>query len=560
MNQARHQPAEHSRPAPGAGRRGMAGAAAVLLLLIVQLLVVGAVLTVVRDNNLTSLRLDTLRAFYAAEAGANMAIREAMVGLDEDGDGTIGSISNDGNAANDPQLVTARVVASRQLVGAMTMISSNARCGLARRKADAEVQGVIGGSPQTVMAAFGRNGSNQPRFSTWSGGAWTASAAMPSIGGQAKWVRMKICPTRNETTFIAEDLNKRVTVCFFNGSTWGTVSLLSSDTGGLNDRPEDIAYEQLSSEALCVYWKGTSSSFGFRTYNGAVFSSEQSLSSPFSTECDFVTLYPRPSSDQILLLAADGIAGNPLKAALWDGSAFGAWVTMVNSLVSNNEECYSAAFESQTGRGVAVYSETGQNQPRYRTLTGSAWSAQASLPTIGAVAKWIRLAADPTSNSILFAALDSSDDLNANVWDGTSWGTNTELATDATTSDRRQFDVIYERGTGHALIVYGRSGSNVVRYRTWNGSAWSPEQSGPNLGSTVEIVTLSRGFGNGEVFVAVSDSLRRLHLMRWDGASMSGDTVIEASLSGWAQYYSFAVPEPTVAPHPRVRSWTEVAP
>ena len=34
-----------------------------------------------------------MQAFYAAEAGMNMAIREMMVGRDEDGDGVIGAVS-----------------------------------------------------------------------------------------------------------------------------------------------------------------------------------------------------------------------------------------------------------------------------------------------------------------------------------------------------------------------------------------------------------------------------------------------------------------------------------
>ena len=41
---------------------------------------------------------------------------------------------------------------------------------------------------------------------------------------------------------------------------------------------------------------------------------------------------------------------------------------------------------------------------------------------------------------------------------------------------------------------------------------------------------------------------------------MSSATIVETNLGGWVYYDSFAVPEPTVAPHPRVRSWAEVSP
>jgi hypothetical protein len=372
---------------------------------------------------------------------------------------------------------------------------------------------------------------------------------------------MKICPTRNETCMIIETENDHVYVYFYNGTGWSAPYLLSTDTGGTNDRPEDLAYEQLSSNAVCIYWKGTSSTFGYRRYNGTTFLSEQTLASPFTTEADFVTLFPRPASNDIVLLSADGIAGAKLAGTIWNGSSWSSWTTLVASLESNNQECYSMAYETLTGRGLAVYIESGLNTPRYRTLTGTTWSSQGTLPNIGAVGKWVRLAADPTSNSIAFAALDGNNDLNVNFWNGSAWGANTEFEANCVNFDRRQFDVAYDRGTGKALLVYTESGLNAFRYRVWNGTSWSAEASGPTLGSVPQIITLSRGVGSGELVVACSDASMRLHLVRWDGSAMGADTVIESALSGQVQYYSFAVPEPSVTPYkPRVEGFAEVMP
>ncbi len=384
-------------------RRGAGGIAIIIALVFLQLLVVGAIVTETRDQDISRIRLDATRAFYAAEAGSNMALRESISGLDEDHDGVIGTISSDGNANNDPTIGTARFTVDRALVSGVTQIVSSGRAGLARRKADARVSGVIGGVTQTVMAAFGKGTNTTPRFSKWSGSAWGSSANMPDIGGQPKWVRMKICPTRNETWAVIEDLSSRVNVLFYNGTTWSSPYLVSTDTGGTNDRPEDVGYEQNSSDALCVYWRGTIGKFGYRVYNGTSFSAETTIANPFATECDFLALYPRPTSDEMVLLAADGNAGGPLVGAFWSGGSFLSWTQLCASIDTNNQECFGMAYESQTGKGVAVYTESGVATPRYRTLTGSTWSSQASLPTVGGVAKWIRLAADPTSNQILFA-------------------------------------------------------------------------------------------------------------------------------------------------------------
>ncbi len=540
-------------------RRGAAVVAMVVTMLLLSLLVVGMVMGGARDQDLNRQRINTVRAFYAAESGINMAVREAITGKDEDGDGASGTVSNDGNAGNDPTLNGAQFSVSRVDVSDVATLTSTGRSGEAKRRADSTIIGKIGSS-QTTMIAWGRSGSTSPRYSAWDGTTWTASTAMPSVGGNIKWVRMKICPTRNETAFVSEDEGDDVNLEFYTAGAWSNAYEVSTDTGGTNDRPEDVAYEQVSNDALSVYWKGTLSKFGFQVWNGTSFSSSGTINSPFSTECDYLTLAPRPLTDQIMLLAVDGNSGGPLTSSYWNGSTFGSWVQVCSGLESNNNECYAMAYETISGKGVCVYSQSGQSTPRYRTLTGSTWSSQSSLPSVGGVAQWIRLAADRSSDTILFASLDSSNDLNVNVWNGSSWGTNAELETSMVASDRRCFDVIYERGTSKGLIVYGESGSNSPRYRTWNGSSWSAEMSGPSIGSTTQIVHMARGFEEGEIFVAISDNARKLHVLRWKNSTLSGDVVVETNLGGTTAQQSFSLPEPTLSPQPKVSGWGETAP
>jgi hypothetical protein len=65
----------------------------VVLLVLVGLIVVGMAVAGRSQQDLSVKRLGTVRAFYAAEAGMNMAIREVVLGVDEDGDGTVGGIA-----------------------------------------------------------------------------------------------------------------------------------------------------------------------------------------------------------------------------------------------------------------------------------------------------------------------------------------------------------------------------------------------------------------------------------------------------------------------------------
>src|SRR4029450_1289994 len=76
-----------------AHRRGAAVVAMVVAMLVATLGILGMVLAGSRDQALSIPRLETIRAFYAAEAGANMSIREILLNVDSDGDSGVGTVS-----------------------------------------------------------------------------------------------------------------------------------------------------------------------------------------------------------------------------------------------------------------------------------------------------------------------------------------------------------------------------------------------------------------------------------------------------------------------------------
>ncbi len=122
-------------------RRAMAAITMVVVLLIIDLMIISMVVGGARDHDLTVRRMDTIRAFYAAEAGMNMAIRERMIPDDEDNDtggADTGSISDDGDPANDPGFGTPK---NTQFVVTLSpdkkTLTSTGRSGDAKREMDA---------------------------------------------------------------------------------------------------------------------------------------------------------------------------------------------------------------------------------------------------------------------------------------------------------------------------------------------------------------------------------------------------------------------------------------
>ena len=119
-------------------RHGTAAIAMVVTLLILNLIVIAIVVGGGRDHDLTVRRIETIQAFYAADSGMNMAIREKMEGVDEDVDGGVGTISADDpiDDANDPAFGTAQVVVT--VLG--DIYTSRGRSGKARREMEAEMK------------------------------------------------------------------------------------------------------------------------------------------------------------------------------------------------------------------------------------------------------------------------------------------------------------------------------------------------------------------------------------------------------------------------------------
>lgn len=121
-------------------RRGVAAVAMVGVLLLVEVTLLSAVISVRIDQTLAPARLDSVRAFYAAEGGMNMAIRELILATDADGDGTAGSISDDNNAGNNPTLGSADVSVTLATVGATHTLTSEGRAGTARKVLNVQLQ------------------------------------------------------------------------------------------------------------------------------------------------------------------------------------------------------------------------------------------------------------------------------------------------------------------------------------------------------------------------------------------------------------------------------------
>lgn len=114
-------------------RRGSVVIAVIIALIVLQLVVVSLTVSGARDQGVMVRRIEAARAFYAAESGAAMAMRELSTNTDEDGNGSVGGVASYSSGT----LTTAPVTAATS--GLVTTIQSVGASGSASRTVGASI-------------------------------------------------------------------------------------------------------------------------------------------------------------------------------------------------------------------------------------------------------------------------------------------------------------------------------------------------------------------------------------------------------------------------------------
>lgn len=122
-------------------RRGAVSAAALVVLVVTAVMVLGSTRTNRTEQDLTVARMQTMRAFYAAESAIQLALREITFATDDDGDGVIGGISDDNDDTNNPFIGQARIhVTSQAADGGLIALTATAIEGQASRRIRVEIE------------------------------------------------------------------------------------------------------------------------------------------------------------------------------------------------------------------------------------------------------------------------------------------------------------------------------------------------------------------------------------------------------------------------------------
>lgn len=249
------------------------------------------------------------------------------------------------------------------------------------------------GSDRAIIVYNNANATS-PYYRIWNGSNLSAAVALSSVGnlgaypgGAAPiWIELAPNPLRgsNEIVLITESItaNDSVYGARWNGTKWddmgqGTAAVWDSTTGNGNDRKFiDVAYEQLSGNAMFLWADQASGAHQYRIWDGSTLSGAAALTiAAAGGNPEWVKLAHDPYSNQIMLGSQD--SGSHLNTRLWSGSAWNGAAANPehdNGVESRTERTFDIAFEthpSQTGSAWIVWGDA--LTVSQRKWSGGAW-------------------------------------------------------------------------------------------------------------------------------------------------------------------------------------------
>ncbi|UCH32158.1 MAG: hypothetical protein JSV05_01855 [Candidatus Bathyarchaeota archaeon] len=301
--------------------------------------------------------------------------------------------------------------------------------------------------------------------------------------------------------------------------------------------------------ATSVYYRSnTGSNLLFspkeRTWNGSTWSSETEMPSS-GAAIQWVRAAHCPSSSRgyekiIVTLSDNGY----LDAYVWNGSA---WLVTndigyVGTIV-NFYRAYDVVYEISSGNAMLVYGISSVNTSRdlaYKTWNGAQWSTEAYIndPSMGDIQYyWIKLAPYPlrvgrVNEVALIASEEPSNDANAWIWNGSSWGNYLQLEGSIASRTTESISVEYEQQSGEAMFIWGWRGGGGIGYlqsRKWTGT-WGSELPQMRIGRRPRWFALKADPSSNRMMTLSVDQGRDLYTVRWNGSGWTRDSRHDANV------------------------------
>lgn len=290
-----------------------------------------------------------------------------------------------------------------------------------------------------------------PKYVIWHPGnnSFEAEQSCSAISGTATAESITLIPNPydNNITLMVGDSSDDVNVQFWNGTKWGTVFEISDAcspgticySGVWNDTDHFWAFAFNDTTDIIYYnvWDGTTKSW---KYN----SPGQALTGDIAVTT--TNIWVRAISNkngEIIVAYSDSDTTEDLNAMVWNGSTWGSETLIEDNLVISGSWGFDLTYMDDRRAMIAYYNNSGGGEANYRIWDGLVWSSTAKSNTPSGAIIWINLIKNPDTEDIMLLMIDTSEDINTEIWDGNSWGTVKELESDSDSTLSEKADFIW---------------------------------------------------------------------------------------------------------------------
>src|SRR5262245_22463480 len=332
----------------------------------------------------------------------------------------------------------------------------------------------------------------------WDAGSWTAPVTGAPASGRPTWEKLARCGRRDEVASLTVTDNRRVQLRLWDGSAWGSTTTLTNDCGTSGRQVCAAAYEGVSGRLLVAYRRNSQKQVYFRYYDSPS-PAEQAFAMSLNGAPLWMSLTACPDKNEIVLLVK---TDKRLYGAVWNGASFTNQITLDTSM-SKSRSAIAAAYMRGSGQALVVWAASSKG-PKSRVWSGTAWQAEAAPAAPNKSVGWIAAAASPAmaSNDVLVAWIDSNKDITACRWNGSAWGTGLVVENNVVSYTQQRADLAYQPDGARALLLWHRSGDQLLHFRYWNGTSWGLEQLGPDMNSETTTIRLGAGSDPDKIVMA----------------------------------------------------------
>ena len=378
-----------------------------------------------------------------------------------------------------------------------------------------------------------------PKYRAFDNPSWDPEGTTVNVGdSKVHWLELQGTPLRQEIIMGTLDDSGGINLAVWNGATWGNLLEFTTD-GGHNVKRFDIAYESLSGNALVAGRAGWSTpTLSYTVWDGTSWVHDPPLPGPSSgvNTIRYVVMASDPFSDEILIAVMDW--DKDITLFQWDGASFTDLGEIEDDTSQNALQVMDIVYEQQSGDAIIIWPQKGDSAPKYRIWNGTTLGPEGSLPDFGKTHSLVRAVADPTSDYIFVAALDSAFDLNVAVWDGDAWIDSREIEIALDDNDRFGFDIAWEASGDEVIVAWVKNGTTDLQYLRWaKGTtlASSTVEVGPDFlagGSTLQLFPVS---GGDKIILALANQNSDLYTSLWSGDSFGAPLLLGSTISAYSQ-------------------------